>query len=148
MQGLGRGVQSSLLGLGHTSLGLRPLQPCHQPLSYPPAPACPTCRSGAGALPQPVPQMPRATACPDLPRELLGPVFLPSSPPWSLLLSQPLSDPLAPGSASPAPTLTPYRFVGTQVLQGPHGATGSGHGFHNPEVNGVQKDQPVGAGPP
>lgn len=60
-----------------------------------PAPACPLRSSGAGARPQPAPQMPGAATCPNLPRELLRPFFL-SSQPHSLFLSQPLCYPPAP----------------------------------------------------
>lgn len=96
--GFGEGFQSSLPGPVPSGA----LLPAPSSL---PAPACPERSSGAGARPQPAPQMPGAAACPGLPGELPGPFFLLSSRPWSLLLSWPLSSPLAPSPAPPAPTL-------------------------------------------
>lgn len=88
--------------------GPGPLELCCRPPSSLPAPACPERGSGAGACPQPAPQMPRAASCPGLPRELLGPFFLLSSRPGLLDLRWPFSyrlTPPLPGSAPPAPTL-------------------------------------------
>lgn len=96
--GFGEGFQSSLPGPVPSGA----LLPAPSSL---PAPACPERSSGAGARPQPAPQMPGAATCPGLPGELPGPFFLLSSRPWSPLLSWPLSCPLAPSPAPPAPTL-------------------------------------------
>lgn len=98
-----------LPGLGRTSLGLRPLQPCRQLLSCPPASACPLHSSGASAHPQPALSA-QGCCLPRLARGLLG---LPSSRCQSPLRSRLLSTLLAPTLASLAPTRLLHRFPRT-----------------------------------